>query len=356
MVLSKIKKVVDALMNIFDRKNRLIYITEANDWSIDWDGRQITAALNGLGLIKSRTAVSAAFLKNKIVHFGSINCFFNRRGEPLKIHSSDKKVLTWFHVSPADSRIKIIPYLNEQVDLIHTSCQATRAELVKNGLNDRKIIVIPLGVNLKIFKKAEPEKREIFLKRLGLPKDKIIIGSFQKDGNGWGEGLKPKLIKGPDVFCDVLEKLAAKYPVHVLLTGPARGYVKARLAKAGIGYTHKYLKNYQGIADYYNCLDLYLICSRVEGGPKALWESWATGVPVVSTKMGMPADFIVNGQNGLLVEVGDVDGLAAAAEKILDDKVLREKLVSNALADVKEHSWDKLAEDYYEKIYKKLLS
>ena len=31
---------------------------------------------------------------------------------------------------------------------------------------------------------------------LGIPEDYLVIGSFQKDGEGWGEGLKPKLIKG----------------------------------------------------------------------------------------------------------------------------------------------------------------
>ena len=43
--------------------------------------------------------------------------------------------------------------------------------------------------------------------------------------------MNPKLIKGPDVFCDVIERLAKDLPVHVLLSGPSRGYVKARLTK-----------------------------------------------------------------------------------------------------------------------------
>ena len=35
---------------------------------------------------------------------------------------------------------------------------------------------------------------------LGLPASAFVVGSFQKDGVGWGEGLEPKLIKGPDVL------------------------------------------------------------------------------------------------------------------------------------------------------------
>ena len=42
---------------------------------------------------------------------------------------------------------------------------------------------------------------------LGIPRNSILIGSFQKDGVGWKEGIKPKLIKGPDIFVKVLDKL-----------------------------------------------------------------------------------------------------------------------------------------------------
>ena len=40
---------------------------------------------------------------------------------------------------------------------------------------------------------------------LGIPEDYTVIGSFQKDGKGWGEGLKPKLIKGPDILLKQLD-------------------------------------------------------------------------------------------------------------------------------------------------------
>ena len=34
-----------------------------------------------------------------------------------------------------------------------------------------------------------------------------MVGSFQKDGEGWEEGLTPKHIKGPDVFVEVVKRL-----------------------------------------------------------------------------------------------------------------------------------------------------
>jgi glycosyltransferase involved in cell wall biosynthesis len=352
MIPAKINRIKDAVINIFDRSDRLIYIAETNDWIIKWVGEHVINDLNREGLIKGRISLSSFGLRNKIIHYGSINSFLknglNRTGAGNKI------VFSWFHVVPGDERLKHLKKINEQVDFVLTSCQATKKVLVEGGLREEKIIIIPLGVDLEDFKILPTEKKAELKKMLGLAADKIIVGSFQKDGNGWGEGLEPKLIKGPDVFCDAVIKLAQKYPIEVLLTGPARGYVKKRLEAAGVPYLHRILAKQKDLNDYYNCLDLYLIASRVEGGPESLAESWATGVPLVSTRMGMPADFIVNGENGMLAEVDDVDGLVFAAEKILTDKNLRERLIGRAQLDVKNLSWNKLARDYFEKIYKKL--
>jgi glycosyltransferase involved in cell wall biosynthesis len=138
-----------------------------------------------------------------------------------------------------------------------------------------------------------------------------VVGSFQKDGNGWGEGLEPKLIKGPDIFIETMEQLKSKIPeLFVLLTGPARGYVKSGLERLGIPYRHIFLKNYPEIGRQFSAIDLYLVTSRQEGGPKAILESMAAGTPLVTTRVGQAMDIVRHGQNGWMVDVEDVEGLA----------------------------------------------
>ena len=110
----------------------------------------------------------------------------------------------------------------------------------------------------------------------------MVIGSFQKDGKGWGEGNEPKLIKGPDV----------------LLTGPARGYVKTGLESLKIPCKHLYLQDYREIGKYYQALDAYLVTSREEGGPKGVLESMASGIPLISTRVGQAQDLVKQGING----------------------------------------------------------
>ena len=224
--------------------------------------------------------------------------------------------------------------------------------MISYGISEDKIILIPLPVNRSIFKeKSESYKlnQRIFHK---LPKDEIIIGSFQKDGVGWGAGNVPKLIKGPDIFCDVVESLNKKFDIHIILTGPSRGYVINRLKKMNVTYSHFFEDNPENINKYYQIIDLYLITSRQEGGPKSLLESFASGVPVVSTKVGMAIDCIIDGENGFLTEVDDVLDLSNKASYIISNKNLKNKFIKNNLKIADRLNEVNVGNKYFEKLYK----
>lgn len=332
----------------------LFYIVESGDWSIKWDGKYITSNLNFQNLIKSRISIKHYFLKNKILHFGSPNTLISKNSIK-EFHISNKSVLTWFHIPQDEDKINLISKLNDKINVVHTSCEITKKELIKYGLNNDKIVVIPIGVDLNIFKKYHKSRINEIKRKLNLPPEKKIIGSFQKDGEGWGKGLKPKFIKGPDIFCDIVEKLSKECNIHVLLTGPARGYVINRLKKAGITFTYHYLNNYLDIVNFYNVLDLYLVTSRCEGGPKAITESMATGVPIITTKVGMAPEIIKNGVNGFLYDGNIVEDFIEAAVNILENDHIKQRISNKAMQTVKDYDWSIIANKYYNLIYKKLL-
>jgi len=346
-------KISDILKNLLLNAD-VIYLAENIDWVVKWEGKQMIKELNKQNKLKGDLRSTTVGARNKILHFGSVNTFFEKNGIPKKIHKSNKVILTWYHVISDDKKTKLIPQINGMVDIVHTACNLTKEELIRFGFDREKIIVIPLGMDLDVFRVKMQDKNNKFKSRIGLPKNKIIIGSFQKDGNGWGEGLEPKLIKGPDIFCDVVEKISKEVDIHVLLTGPSRGYVKNRLKKAGISYTHKYLENYLDIVDYFNILDLYIISSRVEGGPKAILESWATGVPLVSTRVGMISDIATHGKDVYITEIEDVDNLVKYSLNIIRDNNIKKQFISNGLKEINKFSWGLVSKKYYDKIYSKL--
>lgn len=334
--------------------NKFYYLVDGANWSIKWDGLYITEALRKNLKLDIKVKESVIDLKNSVIHYGCRNLYLPE--DYKSVDSSNKLIFTWFHGTDEDKQfIEPLPEGAKYADYIHTSCEISRRDLIRWGAPADKVVVIPLGVDLKLFSPVADKRKAALKKRLGISSDSVVIGSFQKDGNGWGEGNDPKLIKGPDVFCDAIEKIAEKYPTHVVLSGPARGYVKRRLEKAGIPFTHYYFKNFKKVAKLFHLLDIYIVASRAEGGPKAVLESMASGVPLVSTKVGMAPEVIEHGENGYLADVENVDEIISYAKKIIDNKDIQDRFIANGLETVKRYDWSVIAKEYYEKLYSKYL-
>lgn len=92
-----------------------------------------------------------------------------------------------------------------------------------------------------------------------------------------------------------------------------------------------------GVADRIEASRIFVLSSNVEGMPNALLEAMALGLACVSTDCpcGGPRTVIKDGENGLLVPVGDTDALERALRHILDDPELEERLGANA-AEIKQ--------------------
>lgn len=345
----------DIIGNVFTTK-KLVLISEGFDWVIHEECLAIKKYLESHSITTVRVATSPIGLRNKVVHFLSENTLIGPDGLRYR-KGSNHFILTWFHISEADTfRTKYIPELNSEVDFIHTASSITADKLERHGAEKKKIIKIGLDVDPTIFFPITIKDKKVLRKKLNLPNDRVLIGSFQKDGNGWGDGLEPKLIKGPDIFCAVVKKLAEKYPIHVVLTGPARGYVKKCLKEASIPYTHRYLDNYSMVADYFRAIDLYLVCSREEGGPKAILESMASGVPIISTRVGMAPDVIEEGIDGFLANIEDTDQIIKHSMNILDKEEIKLAFIKNGLIKSGGYTTDTMVSAMHDKMYRKLLT
>lgn len=78
-----------------------------------------------------------------------------------------------------------------------------------------------------------------------------------------------------------------KKKMKIILTGKRRQYLIENFEKLGIEYKYYEMVNFKTINDLYNILDLYLVTSRIEGGPQAIVECGLTKTPVLSTDVGI---------------------------------------------------------------------
>ena len=91
---------------------------------------------------------------------------------------------------------------------------------------------------------------------------------------------------------------------------------------------------------YFQVLDAYLITSREEGGPKAVLESMASGVPLVTTKVGQAIDLVRHIKNAWMAESNNTDELVHWCEHVIDGFNSHEEILYNARKTAEENSYD----------------
>jgi glycosyltransferase involved in cell wall biosynthesis len=324
--------------------SRLILYGDSVGWSLDWDMRELANISRRLGVRLARPHWKHAASPQSIFFASQFFLVENNweRFLPNRIGFS------YFHGLPdsgdemLDAVYKSLCVNHERMTRIQVSHTQMRDVTLQTGIDPSKVFIIPIGINLDFFQRRTDEQKKNMRNELEIPQSAFVVGSFQKDGVGWGDGLEPKLIKGPDVFLSAIRLLKKDIPeMYVLLTGPSRGYVKRGLEEIGVPYKHAYYKNYPEVARMFSALDLYMVASRQEGGPKAILESMASGVPLVTTRVGQAMDLVKHNENAWMTEVEDVEGLAALALQVYglgsDELSL---ILKNARATAKTNSYE----------------
>ena len=178
--------------------------------------------------------------------------------------------------------------LDKFVNEYHVISKKTQKQL--ETLTDKKITSIPFWLNQNIWFPL-PDKNKL-KKELGFSERDYLVGSFQRDTEG-KDLISPKLVKGPDIFLDIVtDILNTNQNLKVILTGKRRGYLIDNFEKRGIPYKYFEMANFSKLNSLYNILDLYVVSSRVEGGPQAILEAAATKTPIISTDVGVASEIL----------------------------------------------------------------
>lgn len=138
--------------------------------------------------------------------------------------------------------------------------------------------------------------------------------------------------------------------------GPKRKEIEDEAAKLGAKVTFIDPPPRKTVVETFLSATIYVLSTKGEGLSRSLLEAMSAKLPVIATDVSGNSGFIQNGENGLLVPMGDAIAMANAIEKLLLDKELREKLAENGHNYVvKHHSIDTTCKKYVELI-KKLIN
>ena len=105
---------------------------------------------------------------------------------------------------------------------------------------------------------------------------------------------------------------------------------------------------------WYDEADVYVNASDIDNMPNSIIEAFACGLPVVTSRAGGIPYVVEHERNGLLVDCGDHEALAAAALRLIDDPELAQRLIAEGRRDVDaQYTWNAVS-DRWTKLYRRL--
>ena len=177
---------------------------------------------------------------------------------------------------------------DKYVDFYHVISLKTKEQL--QTLTEKEIVSIPLWVNQNNW--FHIEKKDNLRKEFNLNESDYLIGSYQRDTEGH-DLISPKLIKGPDIFLKIVEEICnSNKNAKVVLAGNRRNYLIKNFENKSIPYVYFEMVDLPTLNKLYNILDIYIVSSRVEGGPQAIVECALTKTPIVSTDVGVASEIL----------------------------------------------------------------
>lgn len=257
--------------------------------------------------------------------FESVECDLESKYIMASIHH-----LTPWKINSYRDKLRTISEITKN---IHVFSKKNLKEIAQYFPNSN-MISLPYWVDEKQFYRKK--LREDLRFQFNLPKNKILIGSFQRDTEA--DCITPKFEKGPDLFCDVLSYLD-KSTFAVVLAGPRRDYIQKRLNEMRISTFNLGYVSHKDMNNLYNLIDLYLVTSRVEGGPQALIEAPLAGTAVFSTNVGVASEVCpeetTNDTKLLATKIQEADYSEIAARQ--HGRCLKKFSVNKVVRDYEEH-------------------
>ena len=192
----------------------------------------------------------------------------------------------------------------------------------------KKSVIILNPISVKAHASNEKGKRIVTAGRLEAQKNhKMLINAF-----------------------DVLKDKYSEYILDIYGEGNLRAeleqYIKDKNLESRV-----FLKgNSPVIHEDIASADLFVLPSDFEGLSNALLEAMMMGLPVISTACSGSDETIIDGENGMLIPVGDEDALVRAMDNVLSDSALQKKIGDGARASAEQFKTENVIKQWDEVI------
>ncbi|KAF5082954.1 Glycosyltransferase Gtf1 [anaerobic digester metagenome] len=232
-----------------------------------------------------------------------------------------------------------LPYIKHS-DILFVLKNATKLE-VQKYLNKNSVI-IPNGVDLDLFMPV----RSKFILKSQIPH--IICISRLENG------------KGIECALHAMKLIANRYPGS-RLTIIGDGAIREKLEDLTDNMELRHNVEFVGeipnidIPKHLSSANIYLLTSFREGFSISLLEAMASGLPIISTPVGIATNICKEWNNGYLVPLNDYNAIYEAVIKVIENPENMSMFSKNSAYNVRKYAWKKIVKQYEKEYYKILL-
>jgi glycosyltransferase involved in cell wall biosynthesis len=189
-----------------------------------------------------------------------------------------------------------------------------KASLVADGVPAKNIVVVPNAVSLPASPKVS------YGIALGTAATIVGLGRLHEK-------------KGFSVLVEALKILGARhtnFACTIAGEGPMRNALTQEIERAGLSASVRLAGWTDKPAEFLAAADIFAFPSLQEDFPLAVLDAMAAGLPIVSSRIDGPKDFLTHEETALLVPPNDPAALAEALQQMILDESLRARLGGNA--------------------------
>lgn len=240
------------------------------------------------------------------------------RPRPMMVHTYHGHVLEgYFPPRIERAFIALERRLARKTDVLIAVSGEVRDSLLSLGIGtEAQYRVIPLGLELEPFLRVERASGLLRTVK-GIPASVPLVGIVGR----------LTAIKDQSSMLAAMTRLPGVH-LAVIGDGEDRVMLESRANELGVRARTHFFGWMTNVAQAISDLDLVVLTSRNEGTPVALIEALAANKAVVATDVGGVRSVVSHGATGLLVPPGDVDAIALAVSRLLEDDEQRIRMGS----------------------------
>jgi glycosyltransferase involved in cell wall biosynthesis len=195
------------------------------------------------------------------------------------------------------------------------------ASVLRNaGLSDERLTVIRSAVDVGHMQSQRD--RRFLEAEFGIAPEAVAIAIVAQ--------LIPR--KGHRFVLEAMASLKNRYPnarVAVFGNGVLEDDLRRLVAALGLSEVVHFAGYRDDLDEYLSSFDMLVHPATLEGLGVAMLKASAAGLPVIAFDVAGARETVLHDQTGLLVPAGDVESLAAAMARLIDDTALRHRLGEN---------------------------